>query len=70
LSRPFSSAIALLPSVERLLADPQLAADLGDRRPTLSLLQRKGDLLLGELRLLHPENSSFLERSNYAIFSF
>ncbi len=61
-------AVALLPVVIGLLTDPELTADLCDRRAAVRLLQREGDLLLGKPGLLHPENSSFLERSNYAIF--
>src|SRR5439155_13728026 len=60
--------VAPLPAVVRLFTDSKLAADLGDRRSTLTLLQGHGDLLFGESRLLHPEKSSFLERSNYANF--
>src|SRR5204862_3272938 len=46
-------AEALLPPVERLLADAELAADLADRRAGLGLAQREGDLLVGELARLH-----------------
>jgi hypothetical protein len=37
---------ALLPDVKRGLADPELAADVADRRPGIGLPERVGDLLL------------------------
>jgi hypothetical protein len=46
-------AEALLPPVERLLADAELAADLADGRAGLGLVQGQGDLLVGKLARLH-----------------
>ena len=42
-----------LPAVEGLLADAELAADVGDRRTGLGLAERVGDLLLSKGGLLH-----------------
>ena len=47
------TAVLLLPHVERRLADAHLAAHLVDARTQFVLLQRKGDLVLGELALPH-----------------
>ena len=46
--------VLLLPRVERGFADPQLPADVRDRRARLDLAQRIGDLLLGESRAMGP----------------
>jgi hypothetical protein len=51
--RDAQSGELLLPPVERLLADPELAADLLDRDASLRLLDGKDDLLISEQRLLH-----------------
>jgi len=42
--------------IEHRLADPRLAADLGDRRSFLRLPQYESDLLLTEPGLLHPQS--------------
>src|SRR5207237_4973216 len=47
-------AILFAPAVERRLADPCLAADLGDRRALLRLPHHKRNLLLADPRLLPP----------------
>src|SRR6185312_4488891 len=47
------------PVVERRVRDGHRAAHLVDRRPELGLFQRKGDLLVGVLALLHG-TASFL----------
>ena len=44
--------VPLLPDVERGFADAHLPANIADRLARISLLQRKEDLLLGELRSL------------------
>ena len=49
-----SPPVLLLPAEKGLLADAHLPADLEDAGPRLRLAQGEGDLLLGELRLLHP----------------
>jgi hypothetical protein len=46
-------AIRLLSSVERLLGDPDLAADVANGDLAGRLLQDRGDLLGGESLLLH-----------------
>lgn len=51
--RRAEAAVLLLPAVERLLGDLELAADLDDRRAGLDLPQGHGDLFLGELARLH-----------------
>ena len=48
-----NAAIALLPDIKGRLADALLATDLLDSRTQLGLLESKGNLLLGELALLH-----------------
>ncbi len=50
----------LLPRVERGLRDPDLATDLLNRGAGVNLVQRKRDLFLSELALLHGE-LSFVE---------
>jgi hypothetical protein len=46
-------AVALLPDIERRLADPHLPADVRHRLSRGGLLEGKQDLLLGEPRSLH-----------------
>ena len=46
-------AVDLLPAVERLLGDPDLATDIADRDAAFDLLQHGGDLLDGKALLLH-----------------
>jgi hypothetical protein len=53
----------LLPSVEGLLADAELADDLGHRTARLSLPQSKRDLLFRKVLLSHPKNTPFLVMS-------
>jgi hypothetical protein len=51
------AADLLLPGINRCLRDPDLATDLLNRVPNVSIVQCKSDLLLGELALLHGELS-------------
>ena len=51
--RRANAAVLLLPDIERRVADAHLATYLVDARPQLVLLQRKCDLVLGELASLH-----------------
>jgi hypothetical protein len=46
-------AILALPTVKRLLRDAEFPANLRYRRAQFRLLQRKGDLLLRVIALLH-----------------
>jgi hypothetical protein len=41
--------VPLLQNIERGFADAHLPADIADRLASISLLQRKEDLLFGEL---------------------
>jgi hypothetical protein len=43
----------LLPPIERLLGNPELSADFGNRRSVLDLLQGQGNLLIRETALSH-----------------
>src|SRR4051794_40819009 len=45
--------VLFLPTVERLLRDPDLAADVADRHPGPDLLQHGGNLLDGKALLFH-----------------
>src|SRR5262245_22203029 len=58
-----------LPHVERGLADPELTADITDRRPGVRLAERVGDLLLRELRALHRAASSARLQTAEAAFT-
>ena len=51
--RRADAAVLLLPDVERRLADAHLAAHLVDAGAQFVVLQRKGDLILGEFALPH-----------------
>src|SRR5436309_10704724 len=53
LADPEAGELAL-PAVERGLRDPQLAADVGHRRPRLRLPERHPDLLFSEPFPGHP----------------
>jgi len=48
---------SLLPAIERLLRDPDLAADISHRHPATDLLQHRRDLLDRKARLLHGTSS-------------
>jgi hypothetical protein len=51
------AAELLLPAIKRLLADSKLSADLFHRDASLRLLNRKRNVLIRELRLLHGRSS-------------
>jgi len=55
----------LLPSVEGLLAYPELANDLGDRIDRFSLPQCECDLLFCKVLLSHPKNPPFLVMTRF-----
>ena len=62
--------VPLLPKIKARLADAQLSAHFGGRRSALRLVQRVGDLLVGELLALHGPLSRHRRTSDVSLVHF